>query len=91
MKSDAPLAAAIPPSHHCFGNRSRGGRAMANCRKPAQWIAAAAAVGWFSMLAVQPAAAREGTSRDGIAAHVNGEAITTEQLEEAIQTEKVRT
>ena len=87
MKSDAPLAAAIPPPHHFFGNRSQGSRAMANCRKPAQWIAAAAAVGWLSMLALQPAEAREGPPRDGIAAHVNGEAITTEQLEEAIQNE----
>lgn len=87
MKSDAPLVAAIPPPHHFFGNGSRGSRATANCRKPAQWIAAAAAVGWFSMLALQPAEAREGPPADGIAAHVNGEAITTEQLEEAIQNE----
>ena len=87
MKSDAPLVAAMPPSHHFFGNRSRGGRAMANCRKPAQWIVAAAAVGCFSMLAVQPAEAREEPSPDGIAAHVNGESITTGQLEEAIQNE----
>ena len=37
------------------------------------------------MLAAQPAEARDGQPLDGIAAHVNGEPITTGQLEEAVQ------
>lgn len=85
MKSDLPLVAAIPPSHGFFGNRSSSSSAMASCRKPTHWIMAAAAIGWLSMLVVQPAEARDGPPPNGIAANVNGELITTAHLEEAIQ------
>ena len=87
MRSNAPLVAATPPSHDVLANRHSGSIAMAHCRKPTQWIAAVVAVGWLSIPAVQPAEAREGSSPDEIAAHVNGEAITKEQLEEAVQNE----
>ena len=39
------------------------------------------------MLASQPTEARDGQPLDGIAAHVNGEPITTGQLEEAVQSQ----
>ena len=85
MKRHTLPVAAIPLPQDFFGNRSSGSSARASWRKPAHRIVAVAAIGWLSMLAVQPAEAREGQPLDGIAAHVNGEAITTEQVEQAIR------
>ncbi len=78
---------AIPPPHDFYGNGNSGSRAMASCWKPTQWIVAAAAVCWLSMLALQLAEAQDGQPADGIAAQVNGEPITTEQIEETLQTQ----
>ena len=85
MKRHTLLVVAIPPSHDFYGNRSSGNTAMASCRKATRWIVASAAVGCLSTLMALPAEGRDGQSPDGIAAHVNGDPIPTEQLEEAIQ------
>ena len=60
-------------------------RVGTSCRKPRQWIVAVATVGWLSVVPVLQVVGRNGQPVDGIAAHVNGEPITTEQLEKTIQ------
>ena len=62
-------------------------RVGTSCRKPRQWIVAVATVCWLSVVPVLQAEGRNGQPADGIAAHVNGEPITTEQLEETLQTQ----
>ena len=87
MKRQTLLVVLIPPSRDSYGNRNRGSSAVASCKKPRQWIVAAAAVVWLSMVPVLQVEARDGQPVDGIAAQINGERITTEQLEETLQTQ----
>lgn len=87
MKRQTLLVVLIPPSRDSYGNRNRGSSAVASCKKPRQWIVAAAAVVWLSMVPVLQVEARDGQPVDGIAAQINGEPITTEQLEETLQTQ----
>lgn len=60
-------------------------RTGTSCRKPRQWIVAVVTVGWLSVVPVLQVEGRNGQPADGIAARVNGEPITTEQLEKTIQ------
>ncbi len=83
----AHLVAPILPHHDFYGNGNSGNSPIASCSKRVHWIVVAAVVGWLSIVPVVGAEARDGLRADGIAAHVNGESITTGQLEEAIQNE----
>ena len=66
---------------------SSDGSAMTNFRRRNQRVAAATVVGCLLTLAAPAAEAREGQPPDGIAAHVNGDPITMEQLEKTIQSQ----